>query len=174
MSDIDSQPGSPSRRMRWLTVALIASLAVNLLVVGAGVARYYAGAGPERFARITQAQLIPRRFFAELGRDRRLELLGVFKAQDKDIRDGRRTVRAQVTALANALEAEPYDAARVKAAVEGFTAGSEALFVTGSTAALAVIDRLTPDERKLMARHLRGREDHGRGGPDNDEKPASP
>ena len=34
----------------------------------------------------------------------------------------------------------------------------------GSEAAMAVIDQLTPEERKLMAMHLRNREDRGRGG----------
>ena len=165
---------APARRINWLVVALVASLALNLLVVGAGVARWYVGFGPERSARLTQSQLIPRFFFRDLDRARRLELFSVFKARDKDIRDGRKAVKEQVIALADALDAEPYDPARVKAAVEGFTAKSEALFTTGSDAALALIDELTPDERKLMAKHLRDREDHGRGKPDDPAKPDGP
>jgi uncharacterized membrane protein len=159
-------------------MALIASLAVNLLFIGGGIARWYVGFGPERYARLTQTQLIPRYFFRDLDRARRLELFKVFKARDKDIRDGRKAVKEQVIALADALEADPYDPARVKAAVEGFTARSEALFVTGSDAALTLIDELTPDERKLMAKHLRAREDHARGAPDgppgDDKTPDGP
>ena len=68
---------------------------------------------------------------------------------------------------ADALEAEPYDPARVKAAVANFTARSEALFVTGGEAAMAVFDQLSPEERRLMAQHLRNREDRGRGKPED-------
>lgn len=161
MSETAATSEAPRRKINWLVVALVASLAVNLLVVGAGVARWYVGFGPERYARLTQAQLIPRFFFRDLDRARRMELLAVFKGQDKTIREGRQAVKAQVAALATALEADPYDAAQVKAAVEGFTAKSEALFNTGADAALAVIDRLTPEERKLMAQHLRNRDSRG-------------
>lgn len=158
MSDTTTSP----RRINWLVVALVASLGLNLLVVGAVAARWYQGMGPERYARLTQAQLIPRFFFRDLDRSRRMELMAILKGQDKVIRDGRQAVKAQVAELADALEAEPYDAARVQAAVAGFTAKSEALFATGSAAALAVIGQLTADERRMMAQHLRNREDRGR------------
>jgi uncharacterized membrane protein len=173
MSETGTPAAAPRRRINWLVVALVASLAVNLLFIGGGIARWYVGFGPERYARLTQAQLIPRFFFRDLDRSRRMELLGVFRAQDKEIREGRKAVKAQVLELADALDAEPYDPARVKAAVEGFSAKSEALFMTGSTAALAVIDQLTPEERRMMAQHLRNREDRGRK-PGDDGKPDQP
>lgn len=174
MSDDVTHPEAPARPFNWLKAALIASLAVNLLFAGAVAARWYVGFGPERYARLTQMQLIPRFFFRDLDRSRRLELLRVLKSQDKEIRAGRQAVKAEIAELADALEAEPYDPARVKAAVAAFTAQSEVLFTTGGDAALAVIDKLTPDERKLMAKHLRAREAHDRGGPDGkpgDDKP---
>jgi Spy/CpxP family protein refolding chaperone len=171
MSDIETTPAAPRKPVNWLMVALIASLAVNLLVAGAAAARWYVGPPPDRYARLTQTQLIPRPFFRDLDRSRRLELLQVFKGQDKTIRDGRQAVKAQVAELAAALEAEPYDEARVKAAVAGFTAKSEALFVAGSDAAMTLIDKLTPEERKLMAQHLRARGEHGRAKPGDDQKP---
>ncbi|MEI7598779.1 MAG: periplasmic heavy metal sensor [Aestuariivirga sp.] len=170
----ETTPEVARKPINWLVVTLVASLAVNLLVAGAAAARWYVGAGPERYARLTQTQLIPRFFFRDLDRARRMELLGVLKTQDKQVREGRRAVKAQVTELADALETEPYDQARVTAAVEGFTAKSEALFMTGGEAALSVIDQLTPEERKMMAQHLRNREDRGRGKPDDDKKPDSP
>ena len=159
----DTTPATPRKPVNWLLVALIASLGLNLLVAGAVAARWYMGPPPERYARLTQTQLIPRMFFRDLDRSRRLELLGVFKGEDKAIRAGRDAVKAQVAELADALEAEPYDAARVKAAVEGFTAQSEALFMAGNAAAMALLDQLTPEERKLMAQRLRSRSDRGHG-----------
>lgn len=173
MSDTTTAPALARKPVNWLLVALIASLALNLLVAGAAAARWYMGPPPERYARLTQAQLIPRYFFRDLDRSRRVELLQVFKGQDKAIREGRQAVKAQVVALADALEADPYDPAQVKAAVEGFTAKSEALFNTGADAALAVIDKLTPEERKLMAQRLRDRESRGPRGSDS-KKPDGP
>ena len=162
---------APARRFTWLKAALVASLALNLLFIGGGIARWYVGFGPERYARLTQSQLIPRYFF----RDRDDLSAAIDQAaRDKEIKAERQAVKAQVIALADALDAEPFDPARVKATVEGFTARSEALFVTGSDAALALIDQLTPDERKLMAKHLRDREDRGPGKPDASVKPDAP
>lgn len=160
-------PASPRKPVNWLVVALVASLGLNLLIAGAVAARWYMGPPPDRYARLTQAQLIPRFFFRDLDRARRMELLAVFKGQDKAIRDGRQAVKAEVAALADALVAEPYDPARVRAAVAGFTARSEALFNTGADAALAVIDKLTPEERSLMAQHLRNRDSRPPRGPDD-------
>ena len=168
MSDTATTTRKP---VNWLVVALVASLAANLLVAGAAAARWYVGAGPERHARITQTQLIPRMFFRDLDHSRRAELLAVFKAQDRNIRDGRRAVKEQLAAIADALEAEPYDPARVRAAVEGFTAKSEALFAMGGEAALALIDRLTPAERGLMAERLRARDERGHGKAGDGGKP---
>ena len=78
----DAATPAQGRRVNWLVVALVASMAVNLLVAGAVAARWYVGAGPDRYARLTQTQLIPRLFFRDLDRSRRMELLAVFKGQD--------------------------------------------------------------------------------------------
>ena len=70
----------------------------------------------------------------------------------------------QVGELANALEAEPYDPARVKAAVDGFAARSESLFTAGGDAAMTMIGKLDGAERKLLAKHLRLRDRSDRPG----------
>lgn len=169
-------PSTPleRRRLPWLKIALVASLAVNLLFVGAGVARFYVAGGPERVSRSTQMQLIPRHFFAELDRARRTELLSVFRGYEKDFRDGRRTARKNITSLAAALEAEPYDAQKVREAVESFAAASDALVGTGNKAALTLIEKLRPEERKLLASELRLREEHMRSRSDRPPPPPPP
>ncbi len=155
MSDTATTPEPRARRFNWLVIALVASLAVNLLFVGAGIARFYVGHGPERIAHSSQMQLIPRRFFTELERPRRVELLAVFKGYDKQFRDGRRAAREQVRELADALDAEPFDPTRVKAAVDGFATRSESLLTAGGDAALTLIGKLDDSERKMLAKHLR-------------------
>lgn len=160
MTDTGTPPAPPlppqlSKSGRWLKIALVASLAVNLLFVGGAAARWYMGYGPERMARTLQMQLIPRRFFMELDHGRRTELLAVFKSYDRQFRDGRKVAREQVAALADALDAEPYDAAKVTAAIDGFKTSSETLYATGGDAALTLIGKLTPVERKQLAQQLR-------------------
>ncbi|MFN4142288.1 periplasmic heavy metal sensor [Aestuariivirga sp.] len=151
------------RRVPWLKLALVASLALNMLFLGAAAARFFVG-GPEgRVSGISQAQLIPRKFFSELEMNRRRELLQVVKEFGPAFRAGRTAAREGALGLAAALEAEPYDEARVKAAVGAFSAKSTSLVGTGGEAALALIARLDAEERKLLAKHIRLREEKGRG-----------
>jgi uncharacterized membrane protein len=154
---------APSRRINWIMWALVASLALNLLFVGAGVARFLVREPPERIVGLSQVQLIPRKFFSELEGPRRAELMGVFREMGPTFRDGRRAAREEIAALASALEAEPYDEARVKATVDSFSTRSGNLVAAGGETALKFITMLTPEERKLLAQHIRQRAERGRG-----------
>jgi hypothetical protein len=154
---------TPSRRINWIAWALIASLALNLLFVGAGVARFLVREPPERVVGLSQVQLIPRRFFSELEGPRKAELMGVFREMGPAFRDGRRAAREEIAALSSALEAEPYDEARVKDTVDSFSTRSGNLVAAGGETALKLIAMLTPDERKLLAQHIRQRAERGRG-----------
>ena len=161
MSAQGTPPASPRGRDWWLKAALVASLAVNLLFVGAGVARFFVGEAPERVASLSQVQLIPRKFFSELEGPRKAELLGAFRSFGPAFRDGRKAARSEIAALATALEAEPYDPARVRAVVDAFSGASEALVAQGGQAALTLIEKLSPGERKLLAKHIRLRAERG-------------
>ena len=171
MSAPETPPATRVRSGRWLKAALVASLAVNLLFVGAGVARFVVGEAPDRVSGLSQMQLIPRKFFSELEGPRKAELLGVFRGFGPAFRDGRKAARAEIASLAKALEAEPYDLARVKAAVDAFSGASEGLVAHGGQAALTLIEKLTPEERKLLAKHIRMRSERGRAR--GADKPAS-
>jgi hypothetical protein len=149
--------------VNWLKAALIASLAVNLLFIGAGVTRFVMRDSPDRVAGLSQVQMIPRRFFSDLDGPRKAELVGVFRQLSPSFREGRRALKSDLAALAAALDAEPYDAARVQAAVDTFSSNSQGLAANGAQAALKLIGMLTPEERKLLAAHIRQRQDRGRG-----------
>lgn len=157
-----SPAASPGSRSNWLKIVLVVSLAVNLLFIGGGVARYLTHGTPERMSGISQMQLIPRKFLGELDRGRRAELMKVFKEFAPAFREGRKAVREEAVKMAAALDAEPYDAASVKATIEAYSGRSSALASDGGKAALALIDRLSADERKLLARHIRLRDEGGR------------
>lgn len=169
MSETDTAAARGTRRFPWLKAALIASLALNLLFLGAGVTRFVMHDRPERVAGLSQVQIIPRKFFGELDRDRRAELVAIFREYSPKFRDGRRAAREEIVGLASALETEPYDPARVKAAIDSFSARNVGLITAGSEAAMTLIDRLTPEERKLLARQIRERADRGRGGKRGDD-----
>jgi uncharacterized membrane protein len=161
-SDSIASPPPPRRRINWLQLLLIGSLALNLLFIGGAVARFVTHGPHERMSGMSQMQLIPRKFFDELSRARRRELLVVFKNFSKEFGDGRKAARDEVMNLANALEAEPYDPARVKAIVDAFSERSSHLVRTGGEAALTVIGKLSPEERKLLSRQIRHRNEGGR------------
>jgi uncharacterized membrane protein len=170
----DANPGSaeaPARTSNWLKYALVASLAVNLLFIGGAAARFYTYGPPERMSGISQMQLIPRKFLGELDRGRRSELLKVFREYGPSFKEGSRAAREEVVSLAAALEAEPYDAERVRTIVDGFSARSSDLVRSGGDAALKIISMLSQDERKLLAQQIRMRDDsgHRRNSPKRDD-----
>jgi uncharacterized membrane protein len=172
MTDEKGAPTSLSRG-RWMMIALVISLAVNLVFVGAGVARYVASDGPERLTMSRHMQLIPRKFLSELDKPRRGEILEIVRGSNKSFRDGRRAARGNIIELADALDAEPYDQARVDAAIDSFAASSAALVRDGSDAAQRVIAALTAPERKLLAKHLRLRESRSKAKPEAKSAPGS-
>lgn len=163
-SDNSPMPDVPVRQFNWLKAALVASLALNLLFVGGAVTRFAMHGRPDRFTGSSQVQLIPRKFFGELDRSRRGELLAIFRDYGKEFRNGRKTVLEAAVNLAAALEAEPYDPAKVKAVVGMFSARSSDLVDKGGEAALELIARLSPEERKQLAQQIRLRGEGGKRG----------
>ncbi len=165
-SDATPPPAATSNsRFNWLKIFLVVSLGLNLLFVGGGIARFIAHEEPERMSGISQMQLIPRKFLGELDRGRRAELMKVFREFAPAFREGRKAVREETINLAAALDAEPFDATRVKTAVEAYSGRSSALVSDGGKAALTLIEKLSPEERKMLARHIRSRDTGGRAKP---------
>ena len=154
-------PVVAKRRWSWGRLLLVASLALNLLVGGAIAARF---AFPDRVGRmegLSFAQLLPRRFFGDLSRERRKELLDVLKTYRDRFKSGRDRMEQASLVIADALEAEPYDPAATQAAVNGFAAIGGTLINDGAKVAMDVLAKLSPEERKLLAQRLRER-GHGR------------
>ncbi len=150
----------PILRSRWWTGLLGLSLMANLLVAGAVIGH---AIHPERYengGRASFAQLVPRKFFMDLPGPRRKELMQNLR----NSRDEMKNLRAgfQVTALklADALDAENYDAAIVKTVIDNFTTGSESLAGRGGAVVEDLISKLTPDERKQLAAAIRDKENH--------------
>ncbi len=150
---------------RWWTVLLIASLALNLFIGGAVATRVLRHDKPERFVGASYTQLIPRRFFAEIPRERRRVLLDILKQYRKEFRSDREASEAAAARLADALVIEPYDVEKVKLVVSEFAGQTGKLAARGGDAALDIIALLSADERKLLAEAIRER-----AGRDKDKK----
>ena len=147
----------PSQGSRWWSALLIASLALNLCIAGAIATRFYTHGGPQRFIGASYTQLIPRGFFAEMPSDRRRVLLDILRQYRKDFHADRQGTESVAAKLADALVTEPYDVEKVKLVVSEFAGQSGKLAARGGDAALDIIGRLSPDERKILAEAIRDR-----------------
>ena len=152
----------PSQGSRWWTALLIASLALNLIIGAAIATRFFTHGGPQRFIGASYTQLIPRSFFAEMPRDRRKILLDILKQYRKDFRAEREGTESVAAKLADALVTEPYDMEKVKLVVSEFAGQSGKLAARGGDAALDIIGRLSPEERKILADAIRDRASRGK------------
>ena len=153
MSDISAIP----RRSKWWQALLIGSLALNLLIGGAVVTRMFVHGGPDRLMGVSYTQLIPRRFFVEMPRDRRKVLLDILKKYRDDFRSDRDASEQSAVKLADAIVAVPYDIEKVKAVVNEFASQNGKLAARGGDAALDILAVLTPQERQLLAAAIRDR-----------------
>jgi uncharacterized membrane protein len=153
----------PARGSRWWTALLIASLAINLFIGGAVATRVLRHDRAERFVGASYTQLIPRRFFTEVPRERRRFLLDILKQYRKDFRSDRDATEAAAAKLANALMVEPYDVEKVKLVINEFAGQTGKLAARGGDAALEIIALLSPDERKILAEAIRNRASKDKG-----------
>lgn len=155
MSAPDS--GSPSSRRRWLVPLLVASVAVNLVIVGAAFSEQFWPDHGERKGSHRSADLMPRSFFGALDDVRREELVEVFRARKTEWREERRALRDAAAAYANALEREPFEAQPALSAIEDHTARSHQLVDLGAAVAADLVGALSPEERRALAKAIRDR-----------------
>ena len=145
-------------KANWKSTLLVASLACNLVIIGMVVSHGFMDERePGRIQATSWSQLLPRGFFVKIEDHRRGALLDDLKVHNGNFRKGRGELRNRAAAVAAALEAEPYDAMRVEAAITQFGDEGKRLMDEGSNVALGVIGKLTPDERKILAGEIRKR-----------------
>lgn len=146
----------PQLRSRWWTLLLILSLMANFLVIGLALGFRYEGR-PDRMFGPSYVQLIPRDFLRQLPRERRMELMQIVHDRLHDLRRLRASSQSASLQLADALEKPDATEADIKAAIDAFTTGSGSLAAGGGAIALEMVEKLTPDERKLLAQSIRDR-----------------
>ena len=151
------QKGRFANWPHWTMFLLVASLAINLLIAGAIGMRYFSPERMERWSGASFTQLLPRRFLSDLPEDRRREFLDLLKSRRDAFRQSRQEMTAAAQRFADALEREPYDKAQADAAVDDFTKLSAGLVDSGTVVTRQVVEKLTPEERKLLAQAVRDR-----------------
>lgn len=157
----ESRGWLPRLRSRWWTVLLGLSLMLNLLIGGMIIGRFAAYGPAERLVGASYVQLIPRRFFHDLPRERRRELMAIVHENRPDLRALRQANEATSLKLADALSDAAFSEAAVAQVIGEFSTGSESLAARGGSVVLDIVRRLTPEERLLLAQAIRDRANRG-------------
>lgn len=158
MSDVsqpglpEASPAAPAPGSPRLKYALIASLALNLLVLGAvgGMAfglykhrPYFGMMRSEDFGLMGLTRHLPE--------ERRKEVRKQLREDRDRLRPLVDDIRASRRGAADKLAAEPFDKAALEAAIK-LTSDKESTFRTTAIAAfLDHVEKLTPSERQLLA-----------------------
>jgi uncharacterized membrane protein len=145
-------------------IVLLASLAFNLLVLGAIGSHFLFEKQPtrERYSGPAFTDILPRTFFLALDPERRRALAERFAGDRKAFRDGRRDMRQAAIKVADTLKAEPYNAAETEAALARYDAISRSMIDRGATVSRDLVATLKPEERTLLADKIRDRAEHPR------------
>ena len=165
MSEADQTGQVPQNRgtPRWVWITLVASLAVNLLVIGAiGGSMWVHRHGGPGFSGLPAGTHHMRRFVRGLPEERRTEVRRVLGEARRMARPRWREVRQARRAALAVLEREPFDRkayagalAQIHAAEKHARSGINQAFVDFAAA-------LTPEERRAFAKWVRERRGHRR------------
>ncbi len=165
MSDVTAtmNPAAQPRRARLWWIVLIVSLALNLVAFGTVIAHLIIGPPPpERIEGYSSLQILPRGFVSDLKGERRDLVLGILRKFRGEFRSRRAEMRGNTEKIAAALEAEPYDPEAVTHAIDQFSATGRLMIDGGVLTVKSVIEVLTLEERKLLAKSIRERDERRR------------
>lgn len=160
MQDAPADGGtSRSGTGRWLKLALVVSLALNLAVIGA-VASRWVGHGwnhDHRHGRGAQALHMPpgMRLYARAMPDAARErLLAEVAARDETWIQGRAALRDRVDEMVQALRAEPLEPARLAELMAAQHAAMASMINEGQRLMVEQIAAMSPGDRGLFADRL--------------------
>jgi len=156
MSDIAALPSPGKQRApRWMLVLLIASLALNFIVVGSVAGAMWRFRAPPPWSSVTPNLL---GYASTLPADRRKALWDETEQERQHIRPFRREVRAAREQTVKALVAEPFDREAYIAAQTHQAGAEDRARQAVQTLYVKIATRLTSEERRAFPRwrqHLR-------------------
>lgn len=146
-------------RSKWLTLGLIASIGINIALIG-----FVAGRASAIDVRpiamdptMGFARLLP-----ELSEARRRELRPLVRRHVRSVHPSMREVRSAQRDLRSALLADPFDGTALEAALEQFREHLVESQATSHASFAGLAEQLTPAERRLLVAQL-GRDPRYRG-----------
>jgi len=119
--------------------------------------RYFYPERMERWSGASFTQLLPRKFMSDLPEERHREFLDLLKSQRGTFRESRADMRDVALRFAEALERNPYDEARSPPPSRISPSYRNRMVDSGTLVTLQIVQKLTPEERILLAQHVRDR-----------------
>lgn len=167
MKDLNgATPATPAKTGRGLRIALAVSVALNLLIAGLVAGAVLRDGGP-RARMMGELEFGP--FTEALSREDRDALRRSFLQRMPDLRDMRRQMRSDFNGLLEALRAEPFDAAKLRAAMAGQSDRMAERLTLGRDLLVERIEAMTPEARVEFADRLEDRLRRGPRGPGADQ-----
>jgi uncharacterized membrane protein len=158
-----AQPAPGTKKSsRWLKIALIASLMLNALFIGAIGMRFYhykQSGGWEHGRHGPSPRLGMGRFFRELPRERRKELRTQFSEMRREMRGDHSATKQAIVNVVAILRAEKLDSENLAAAFSNLSDVRGANAKRNEEYLLAVVKTLSVEERKAMAEAMTRRRD---------------
>jgi uncharacterized membrane protein len=153
MNDVNDKRDVKSKRMGWARVLLVASLGLNLAVIGAFVGAHFADRGPRGEESFGRGLLIGP-YARAFSKEDRADLRRSFVARAGTLRDLRQQMRASGAEIAAALRATPFDAEAVRAALNTQRDVQIALQDEGQNILIEQLTAMTPQARARFADNL--------------------
>ena len=164
MSEPTLVPATPKRgislpelRSPWWAALLILSLMANLLVAGAVIGfRFHGGRGQGGFSESSD-QLLPRKFFGDLPRERKREFVDMLRSKNDNYMQNRGASDESSLKFADVLDQTTFDQAKAKSIVDDVTSGPKSFSAQSEALVMDVVNKLSPEERRSLASAIRDR-----------------
>ncbi len=135
-------------------LCLLASLMINLAIAGLMIGHIFGRQPMDRPGAANYNQFVPRKFFGDLGKDRRVELAEAFRNSRPDFEKMHAQTTVQAEQIAAALVDPNYDATKINTLIDSFTTGSESVAAKGGTLLKDFYAKLTAEERTLLSKEI--------------------
>lgn len=153
MRDTQPTPKGPNGSSRWMRVLLVASLALNLLIIGVFLGAMFIGGGHHGH-HAPGLDRVGGPLTRALGPDDRRAIGRQMRQAYQDGRPGRAQQKAAFDAVITALQQEPFDRAEVDARMQDMRSFVQARLALGQTLLLDRLEQMTPSDRAAYAERL--------------------
>jgi uncharacterized membrane protein len=170
MTDVPNTPATPpAPTARWVKVALVLSLGLNLLILGIVGGAWLSPDGP-RGARMDEAgrDIGATPFLRALAPEDRRALFQSFRREEESLRQNREELRLRFEALLASLRADPFDPWAVESLLQLQRSAAAERQTIGERLLVEQLTKMTPEARDAFADRLE--ESLRRGGPRGDDR----